>query len=508
MSKPVMLVVLDGFGLAKKGPGNAVDLANTPNFDELWKNYPHNQLEASGKAVGLPAGQMGNSEVGHMNLGTGRIVKQSLSFIQDLIDNGEFFENKVLNSVFDSANNNDKALHIMGLVSDGGVHSDLPHLLALLDLAKKKNLNKVFIHVFTDGRDVSPDSAKSFIDKIEEKIQQLKAPIKIATVIGRYYAMDRDKRWERVKMAYDAIVCAKAKYNADTASKAVDMAYARAETDEFIKPTVIANGGPIEDGDSIVFINFRADRARQLSYALLGNKSWQEFERCKILKNIHYASMMEYDEEMKQPFAFALPEISKPLAEVISNAGKSQYHTAETEKYPHVTFFFNAKIEEPFPGETRKIVASPQDVATYDLKPEMSAAELTKATLERIRNYDDDFILINYANPDMVGHTGVIPAAIKACEAADKGLGQIVKAIKEKGGTSLILADHGNAEKMLNEDGSMHTAHTTNPVPFIIVTDKDIKIADGGVLGDVAVVVLELMGIEKPKEMTGKSLID
>ncbi len=501
---PVMLVILDGFGIAPKGPGNAVALANTPNFDKYWQKYPHSQLEASGKAVGLPAGQMGNSEVGHMNLGAGRIVMQSLSFIQDKIDNGEFFENEVLRAAYDNAK--DKALHIMGLVSDGGVHSDLEHLLALLEFAKKENLSKVYIHIFTDGRDVSPKSAVSYIEKINAKIKELDSPIKIATVIGRYYAMDRDNRWERVKTAYDAIVCAKAKYSASSATEAVEMAYARGETDEFIKATTIANGAAINDGDSIVFINFRADRARQLSYALLADENWQEFERCKVLANIHYVSMMEYDKEMHQPFAFALPDITKPLAEVISDAAKTQYHTAETEKYPHVTFFFNAKREKPYQGESRKIVPSPQDVATYDLKPEMSAKELTKATLERIENYDDDFILINYANPDMVGHTGVIPAAIKACEAADEGLGQIVEAVKAKGGVSLILADHGNAEKMLNQDGSVHTAHTTNPVPFII-TKPGLKIADGGVLGDVAVVVLELMGLNKPKEMTGKSLI-
>jgi len=502
---PVMLVVLDGFGLAPKSEGNAVALANTPNFDKYWQNYPHNQLEASGKAVGLPAGQMGNSEVGHMNLGAGRIVLQSLSFIQDKIDSGEFFENEVLNAAYDNAK--DKALHIMGLVSDGGVHSDLAHLLALLDFAERKKLKKVYIHIFTDGRDVSPHSAISYIKKIGAKIEELSSPIKIATVIGRYYAMDRDNRWQRVKTAYDAIVCAKAKYNAKTAIEAVEMAYARGETDEFIKATTVANGAPIEDGDSIIFINFRADRARQLSYALLSDENWQAFKRCKILKNIHYVSMMEYDVEMERPFAFVLPEVKKPLAEVISDAGKTQYHTAETEKYPHVTFFFNAKREEPYKGESRKIVPSPQDVATYDLKPEMSAKELTEATLERIKNFDDDFILINYANPDMVGHTGVIPAAIKACEAADEGLGQIVEAFKAKGGVSLILADHGNAEKMLNEDGSVHTAHTTNPVPFII-TKPGIKIADGGVLGDVAGVVLELMGIKRPKEMRSESLIN
>ncbi len=501
---PVMLVILDGFGIAPKSKGNAVALANTPNFDKLWQNYPHSQLEASGKAVGLPVGQMGNSEVGHMNLGAGRIVMQSLSYIQDKIDSGEFFENKVLNDVYDNAK--DKALHIMGLVSDGGVHSDLKHLLALLELAKIKGLKKVYIHIFSDGRDVSPKSSITYIKAINAKIKELDSPIKIATVIGRYYAMDRDNRWERVKTAYDAVVCAKAEYNAKTAIEAVEMAYARAETDEFIKATTIANAAPIEDGDSILFTNFRADRARQLSYALLADENWREFDRCRNLKNIHYASMMEYDKEMHKPFAFALPEIAKPLAEVISDAGKTQYHTAETEKYPHVTFFFNAKREEPYQGESRKIVPSPQDVATYDLKPEMSAKELTIATLERIKNYDDDFILINYANPDMVGHTGVIPAAIKACEAADEGLGKIVEAFKAKGGISLILADHGNAEKMLNEDGSVHTAHTTNPVPFII-TKKDIKIASGGVLGDVAVIVLELMGLKKPKEMTGKSLI-
>ena len=447
---------------------------------------------------------MGNSEVGHMNIGAGRVVMQSLSFIQKKIDTGEIYDNVVINKLFDDS----KRVHVMGLLSDGGVHSDMEHLFGLLSFAEKKQ-KACFIHVFTDGRDTAPDSGFGFVKTLQNRIDNFDG-VEIASVSGRYYAMDRDNRWQRIQLAYEAIVCAKAEFTATSAEDAVKQAYQRGESDEFIKPTVILkDDGPLatlQDGDGVFFFNFRADRARQLSYALLGDDGWNKFERCNAPR-IHYASLMQYDAELAAPFALELPAIAMPLAEVLSKAGKRQYHTAETEKYPHVTFFFNAQQEEPFEGEARRIIPSPQEVATYDLKPEMSAPELTDATLKRIREQADDFILINYANPDMVGHTGVIEAAIKACEVSDEGLGKLVDAVQAKGGTVIVIADHGNAEKMLDEYGNPHTAHTTNPVPCIMITDRKIELRSGGVLGDVAPTILELLGIAKPEDMTGESLI-
>lgn len=502
--KPIMLAILDGFGLAPATPGNAVALAHTPNFDRYWAEEPHTQLSASGEAVGLPPGQMGNSEVGHMNIGAGRVVMQSLSFIQRQIDSGVIFENEVLTTLFEQS----ERVHIMGLVSDGGVHSDIRHLKGLLEFAVRSQ-KPCFIHVFTDGRDTAPDSALGFVEDLQSYLDTLNANVNIATVTGRYYAMDRDTRWERIETAYDAIVCGRAEHSAPDALTAIQAAYERGETDEFIAATVITQNGnvaSVQDDDGVFFFNFRADRARQLTYALLGDSSWREFERCQV-PNIHYASLMQYDAQLEAPFALELPKITEPLAEIISRAGKNQYHTAETEKYPHVTFFFNAQIETPFDGEDRQIVPSPQDVATYDLKPEMSAKELTRKTLERIHNHDDDFILINYANPDMVGHTGVIKAAIKACETADRNLGKLVDAVLAKGGAAIIIADHGNAEKMLAEDAQPHTAHTTNPVPCVIVGIDECELRSGGALGDVAPTVLELMGLGQPEVMTGRSLL-
>jgi 2,3-bisphosphoglycerate-independent phosphoglycerate mutase len=505
---PIMLVVLDGFGLAPDGPGNAVSLARTPHFDRLWHHYPHTQLQASGKAVGLPEGQIGNSEVGHLNLGAGRVVRQSLTYIQSLIDDGTFFHNAVLNRACDLPAG--AALHLMGLVSRGGVHSDLEHLFALLELAKRRGAAPVYVHAFTDGRDTPPQSGLDYVRELQHKIDALGHDIHIASVTGRYYAMDRDNRWERTQRAYEAIVCGRAEYRAESAIQAVEEAYARGETDEFIQPTlVLGRGAPtqIHDNDAVVFFNFRADRARQLTYALLGDERWDNFGRCRVLHNLTYASLMEYDKELRAPFAFELPELKNPLAAVLSRAGKTQYHTAETEKYPHVTYFFDAKIEVPFEGEARHLVPSPK-VATYDLKPEMSAPELTEATVKRLQEHDDDFILINYANPDMVGHTGVLAAAIKACEAVDEGLGRIVDAVQQKGGVAIVLADHGNAEVMIAPDGGPHTAHTTNPVPFILVGAGDVTLRSSGVLGDVAPTILELMGLAKPAEMTGRSLLE
>ena len=510
--RPVALFILDGFGLAPDGPGNAVSQARTPTFDRIWRDYPHTELAASGRAVGLPEGQMGNSEVGHLNLGAGRVVMQSLSFIQNAIDGGSFFENRVLTEAFDAAEGH--ALHLMGLVSDGGVHSDLRHLFALLELAKRRGTAPVYVHVFTDGRDTPPDGGRGFVAALEERIARLDLDAAVASVSGRYYAMDRDKRWDRTRLAYQAVVCGRSERTARTASEAVEAAYGRGETDEFIHPTVITDddGAPraeIRNGDAVVFFNFRADRARQLTYALLGGPDWDAFERCRHPR-VHYASLMQYDREIDAPYAFELPPLANVLGEVVSAAGLRQYHTAETEKYAHVTYFFNAKREEPYPGEERLLVPSPK-VATYDLQPQMSAPELTDATVRRLEEADDDFVLLNYANPDMVGHTGVLRAAIEACEAADAGLGRLLEALLAKGGAAIILADHGNAEVMVEADGSPHTAHTTNPVPCVLVTDDPAyrrrSLRSGGALGDVAPTLLELLGLAQPPEMTGKSLL-
>ena len=506
---PIALIILDGFGLAPPSAGNAVYLAKTPVFDQLWRRYPHTQLEASGKAVGLPEGQMGNSEVGHLNLGAGRIVMQKQTYIQSLIDDGRFFDTPLLRQMCQVFKEG-KALHLMGLLSDGGVHSDLPHVYALLQLTQQFEAPNVYIHAFTDGRDVGPTTGKGFLAELEARVGDMKG-VQIASVSGRYYAMDRDKRWTRTKLAYDAIVDGHAPFTAQSGAEAVQAAYERGETDEFIKPTVLLNqaGNPIatiQDDDAIFFFNFRADRARQLTYALL-DEDFTGFERRRIAQNLQYASIMKYADDITAPFAFQLPQIHNCLAEVLSQAGKTQYHSAETEKYPHVTFFFNATREQPFPGEARRITPSPK-VATYDLQPEMSAPELTAATVERILNHDDDFLLINFANPDMVGHTGVIPAAITACEASDKGLGQILAALRQKGGKAIIVADHGNCEKMIDDQGGPHTAHTTNPVPCILVDDSyQGRLHEGGKLGDIAPTILELMGLPKPSEMTGLSLL-
>jgi len=399
----------------------------------------------------------------------------------------------------------------MGLVSDGGVHSDIDHLFGLLDIVKQNtNDKKCYIHVFSDGRDTAPNSGLGFIKQLEDKLAALGENFCIASVSGRYFAMDRDNRWERVSKAYNAVVAAKAEHSATSASEAIQAAYDRDETDEFITPTIIkaenAEATELQDGDGVFFFNFRADRARELTYALLGDDSWNEFERSKVVK-LNYASLMQYDSKLDAPFALELPKIKMPLAEVLAKAGKTQYHTAETEKYPHVTFFFNAQVEETFDGESRYIEPSPKDVKTYDLKPEMSAIALTEATLSRIQNHDDDFLLINYANPDMVGHTGVIEAAKKACEVTDKGLGKLVDAMLAKNGRVIIIADHGNAEQMLDENGNVHTAHTTNPVPCLLIGSDVSQLRDGGILGDIAPTILKLLNISQPTEMTGKSLV-
>jgi len=509
MHTPVVLCVLDGFGIAEAGPGNAVASAHTPVFDRLWASAPRTTLQASGRAVGLPDGQMGNSEVGHLNLGAGRVVMQSLSFVQAAIDDGSLFENDVLTELCAGCREGG-ALHLMGLVSDGGVHSDLRHLLALLDLAQRCGLERVYLHAFTDGRDTAPDGGRGYLRQVTEHIEATRNPARIASVIGRYWAMDRDHRWDRTKRAYDAIVLGRAERRAASAAEAIAQAYERGETDEFVAPTLVVPDGAepvtLEDGDAVLWFNFRADRARQLAHALLGGPAWDAFERERIAR-VRYASLMHVDATLGTPYALSLDELETPLGEVIAAAGLRQYRTAETEKYPHVTYFFNAKREAPYEGETRYMEPSPQ-VATYDLQPEMSAAALTDATVRRLAEGDDAFVLINYANPDMVGHTGVFEAAVKACETVDACLGRLEAATLERGGVLLVLADHGNAETMLTPDGAPHTAHTTNPVPCVLVGGPaGVALRDGGVLGDVAPTLLDLLGLETPALMTGRSLL-
>lgn len=508
--KPVALIILDGFGLAEPSPGNAVALADTHNFDRYAAAAPFTSLQASGLAVGLPEGQIGNSEVGHLNIGAGRVVLQSLTWIDEQIRSGNFFSNSVLRQVM-AASATGGTLHLLGLVSHGGVHSSLAHLLALLELAEREGVKRVAVHVFTDGRDTAPDSGLPAVLELQAACSELNTDAFIASVSGRYYAMDRDQRWERTREAFDAVVCGAAAFSAGSGANAVQDAYKRGESDEFIRPTVISGAdglalAPVRDGDAVIFFNFRADRARQLSRALLA-PAFSGFERC-AQPQVSFCSLMELDPGLGQPYAFRLPELRLPLAEVLSNAGLRQFHAAETEKYAHVTYFFNALVEAPFPGEERLLIPSPQ-VATYDLQPEMSAPELTSSVLTRLQTGLDDFILVNFANPDMVGHTGSLRAAVQAVEASDRGLGQLVDAVVAQGGCALVIADHGNAEQMLEADGvSPHTAHTTNPVPCILVgAPAGIGLREGGRLADVAPTVLELLGVAQPAEMSGRSLL-
>jgi 2,3-bisphosphoglycerate-independent phosphoglycerate mutase len=510
MTRPVLLVVLDGFGLAEPGPGNAVTLARTPVFDRIWGAGPRTRLAASGPAVGLPAGQMGNSEVGHLNLGAGRVVPQSLSYVQDRIDDGRLFDDPVLGGLCDAVAAEGRTLHLLGLVSDGGVHADLRHLVALVDLAGRRGVARTAVHAFTDGRDTAPDGGRRYLADLERSIAELGSPARVRTVIGRYYAMDRDRRWERTQAAWEAIVHGVAPRRAASAAEAIESAYARGETDEFVAPTLVAAPGEapsrIEEGDGVLVFNFRADRARQLAHALLGPAGAVGFDRGRVPR-VRFASLMQLDATLDAPYALALPEVALPLAEVVARAGLAQHHTAETEKYPHVTYFFNALNETPYPGESRHLVPSPK-VATYDLQPEMSAPRLAADCAQRLREHDDAFVLINFANPDMVGHTGVLAAAVRACEAADEGLGVVLEALAERGGAALVVADHGNAEQMLAADGGPHTAHTTNPVPCVLVGGPEgMELRDGGVLGDVAPTILELLGLDQPEAMTGRTLL-
>lgn len=508
--KPVVLMVLDGYGLNEKTEGNAIAMANTPVMDKLMAEYPFVKGNASGLAVGLPDGQMGNSEVGHMNIGAGRIIYQDLTRITKDIEDGTFFENKVLLQAIENCKKNDSDLHLWGLLSDGGVHSHNSHLYGLLEMAKKNGLEKVYVHAFLDGRDTPPASGKDYVQQLEDKMKEIGVG-KIASLSGRYYAMDRDNNWDRVKLAYDSLVTGEG-IKATDAVLAMEESYANDKTDEFVLPTVITDdkGEPlslVKDGDSVIFFNFRPDRARELTRAFCDDK-FTGFER-DFLK-LTYVCFKDYDETIPNKLiAFEKEEIKNTFGEFLAAHGKKQLRLAETEKYAHVTFFFNGGVEDPNVDEFRLLVNSPKDVATYDLKPEMSAPEVGMDLVEAIKSDKYDVIVINFANPDMVGHTGVIPAAVKAVERVDSLVGDAVQAIKDVDGVLFICADHGNAEKMIDyETGAPHTAHTTNPVPFILVNaDPSWKLREGGCLADIAPTLIEIMGMEQPKEMTGKSLI-
>jgi 2,3-bisphosphoglycerate-independent phosphoglycerate mutase len=483
--RPVVLVVLDGWGLAEPGPGNAVELADTPVFDELWERWPHTTMTAWGPAVGLPEGQMGNSEVGHLNLGAGTVVKQDLLRIDEAIEDGSFFENEVLRAACDT-----ERLHLVGLVSAGGVHASMHHLQAIVKLARDQGVGDIVIHAFTDGRDTNPDSGAGYIAEVEG----WGGGARVGSVTGRYYAMDRDRRWDRTELTVRALVEGEAEFTAESGEAAVRAAYERDETDEFIKPTLVGGEGRIRPGDGVIFFNFRPDRARQLTEAL------------SKVPDLPITTLTEYQEDWDHPVAFPPERPAVTLASTLASRGLSQLHVAETEKYAHVTYFFNGGEEEPYEGEDRCLVDSPRDVPTYDHKPEMSAREATDAFVERWSAGGYAFGIINYANPDMVGHTGVIEAAVNAVETVDECLGSLVEAVSESDGVCLITADHGNADNMLEPDGSPNTAHSMNPVPVIVTADAG-PLRDGGILADVAPTLLALMGSDPAPEMSGENLI-
>lgn len=510
VKKPLLLMILDGWGYSPVSQGNAIDQAHKPNFDHLLASYPHTLLEASGEAVGLPAGQMGNSEVGHLNIGAGRVVYQELTRVFKAIKTGEFAKNPVLVEAMKQVKNGPGALHLMGLVSDGGVHSHIDHLFALLEMAKQQAVPNVYIHAVLDGRDVLPQSAKTYLGQLNEKMEELGVG-QVASVTGRYYLMDRDQRWDRVEKAYQALVQGEGA-KAPNLFAAVEQSYDLRVNDEFVIPTVIIDGqgqpvGKIQEGDSVIFFNFRSDRARQISHAFI-DEDFTGFER-KVYPKVHFVCLTEYDVTLNTPVAFPPQNLENTLGEVLAQQHKKQLRIAETEKYAHVTFFFNGGVEDPCPGEDRCLIPSPK-VATYNLKPEMSAPEVTEELLRRVENNSYDVIILNFANSDMVGHTGEFAAAMKAIEAVDECIGKIIPAVQKQGGSILITADHGNAEAKVDlETGKPLTAHTTNPVPFILVDDqlKGHQLREGGALCDVAPTMLKLLEIPQPTDMTGKSLI-
>lgn len=504
MPEPVpslALIILDGWGLAGPGPGNAISLAETPVFDRLWSECPHTQLSAQGPDVGLPEGQMGNSEVGHLNLGAGAIVKQDLARIDDAVADGSFFDNEALLAACERARRSPRGrLHLLGLVSDGGVHSGWEHIEASIELASQEGVPDVVFHAFTDGRDTLPHGGKGYLEELE---RWLRAAGRVATVSGRYYAMDRDTRWERTKLAYDAIVHARG-LHAPSAAAAIAESYEREETDEFVKPTVIGDYDGAAEGDVAIFINFRPDRARQMSRAL-SDPEFDEFPRDAA--PLELTTMTQYRKGWPYPVAFPEQRPQTTLAETIANAGGNQLHVAETEKYAHVTYFFNGGKEQEVDGEERALVQSPRDVPTYDHKPEMSAEGAAEAFVSHWGEGDYRFGIINFANPDMVGHTGVIPAAVKAVQTVDAQLSKVVDAVTAKGGACIITADHGNCDHMLEPDGSPNTAHSLNPVP-LIVTEQALDLRDHGILADVAPTALDLLGIPQPEAMTGHTLVE
>ena len=505
MNKKVILMILDGWGKSPDPKVSAIDNANTQFIDSLYTKYGHASLRTDGLHVGLPEGQMGNSEVGHMNLGAGRIVYQDLAKINLAVTNDTLKNETVLKDALQYANKNNKAVHLLGLVSDGGVHSHLNHLYGLLDVIEDHGIEKSFIHAFTDGRDVDPKSGYGFISELETRLES--SSTKLATITGRYYAMDRDNRWERVKIAYDALVNSKGEHSKN-ATKTIESNYEEGLTDEFLKPIIMTDHtnepiAKIEEGDVVLFFNFRTDRGRELTEVLCQNDK-HEYNMHKL--NLHYVTMTNYDDNFKNvQVIFNKDNVTNTLGEVLETHGKTQLRMAETEKYPHVTFFFSGGREAPFKGEERILKNSPK-VATYDLQPEMSAFELKDALVEELKKETLDFVCLNFANGDMVGHTGVMEAAIKACEAVDACVEAVVTTALEHNYTTLLIADHGNCETMINPDGSPNTAHTTNPVPIILI-DKELTSIKDGVLGDIAPTILKLIGVEKPEVMTQNSLI-
>ncbi|WP_028864703.1 2,3-bisphosphoglycerate-independent phosphoglycerate mutase [Psychromonas aquimarina] len=501
--KPLVLLIMDGWGYRPNMPDNAVANANTPVLDQLCKDYANDLISASGMDVGLPSGQMGNSEVGHTNIGAGRTVYQNLTKVTKSIIDGDFFDNAVFVEAVDKAVAAGKAVHIMGLASPGGVHSHDEHIVAAIELAAKRGAKDILVHAFLDGRDTPPRSAAGTLAKYEAKYAEVGAG-RTATLVGRYYSMDRDNRWERVEEAYDLLTQAKAEFTADCPLVGLENAYARNENDEFVKATVIGEKAPIQDGDAVLFLNFRADRARELTYTFT-DAAFSGFERA-VTPEIHFATLTEFAADITAPAAFPSEELTNTLGQWLADNNKTQLRISETEKYAHVTFFFNGGVESEFAGEERTLINSPA-VATYDMQPEMSSVELTEKLVEAVKSTKYDVIICNYPNGDMVGHTGVYDAAVKACEAVDTCVGQVVDALKEVGGECLITADHGNAEQMIDPDtGGVHTAHTNLPVPFIYV-GREATIAKDGRLCDIAPTMLKLMDMDIPAEMSGTPLI-
>ena len=494
-------MILDGFGYNESDYGNAIRAAKMPNLDKIRETCPKTIIGASGLDVGLPDGQMGNSEVGHTNIGAGRIVYQPLMRITNAVRDGSFYKNEALCSAMENCKNNDSALHILGLLSDGGVHSHLEHIFGLIDMAKANGLSKVYLHCFMDGRDVPPSSGKSYVEKLEAKLSETGIG-KIASVGGRYYGMDRDKRWDRVERHYKALVLGDASFE-ENAAEAVQHSYDEGITDEFIVPFICEKDAGIKDGDSVIFANFRPDRAREMTRAIV-DEEFAGFER--TAKKVCYVCMAQYDETLENvKVAFPPLVLEDTFGEYVAKKGLKQLRIAETEKYAHVTFFFNGGVEACYENEDRDLIASP-NVATYDLQPEMSAYLVTEKLLEELDKNEHDVIILNYANTDMVGHTGVFSAAVAACEAVDECLGKVCEKVKELGGTVLITADHGNADVMLAKDGTLFTAHSTNPVPFIVY-NHECELREGGVLADIAPTMLKLLGLPQPESMTGKSII-